>query len=229
MKLRFLQKDINNSDWLSMLKEHDTPEVDLLCLGELATSGCLYKPRPFEDFASTIEKLKNIDTPVMLGLPRDTENGRRNSFVYYENGKTQIYNKLNLFPPMNEDQVYVPGEEPGIFDTVVGRTGVAICYDLRFPEVFEDLKAGGVKMIFVPAAFPRVRVDDWRQLLAERADQTGLPVVGINAVGDDGTFEFGGSTMIVKPGGEIAGQLDETSETYLDIEIKKEASAFGNS
>jgi len=228
MKLRFLQKNINNADWFGMLAKHESPEVDLLCLGELATSGCLYHLRSFEDADSVIGKLATISTPVMLGLPRNSENGRHNSFLFYEKGEIQFYNKRNLFPPMNEDKVYVPGHEPAIFETGVGRIGVAICYDLRFPKVFDDLKAGGAEMIFVPAAFPRVRVDDWRRLLAERADQTGLPVVGINAVGDDGTNEFGGSTMMVRPGGEIVAQLDETSETYLDIEIENEALASGN-
>lgn len=228
MKLRFLQKDINNADWFGLLTKYDAPEVDLFCLGELATSGCLYQLRPFESLDNIIEKLAQFRSPLMLGLPRETESGRRNSFLYYENGRMQFYNKRNLFPPMNEDNVYMPGEKPGIFDTVAGRIGVAICYDLRFAEVFDDLKAGGAEMIFVPAAFPRVRVDDWRRLLAERAEQTGLPVIGINTVGDDGTNEFGGSTMMVQPNGEIVAQLDETSETYLDIELEREAFASGN-
>jgi predicted amidohydrolase len=164
----------------------------------------------------------------MLGLPRKSESSLNNTFLYYENGKTQIYDKRNLFPPMNEDKVYAAGSEPGIFDTIAGRIGIAICYDLRFPDVFDDLKVGGAEMIFVPAAFPRVRINDWRRLLAERAEQTGLPVVGINTVGDDGTNEFGGSTMMIKPNGEVVAQLDETTETYLDIEIEREAVASGN-
>jgi len=139
--------------------------------------------------------------------------------MYYYDGQYQLYHKINLFGPMNEDKVYSPGTEPGIFDTKFGKFGVAICYDLRFPEIFENLKAAGAEIIFLPAAFPRVRIQDWKDLLVRRAKDNELKIVGINAVGDDGTYEFGGSSMVVDSDGTILEQADETTETILEVNL----------
>jgi len=96
---------------------------------------------------------------------------------------------------------------------------VAICYDLRFPEVFANLKAHGAEIIFVPAAFPRVRIDDWKNLLVQRARENRIKIVGINAVGDDGTNVFGGSTMVVDDNGHVEHQLDETTEQVIEVTL----------
>jgi predicted amidohydrolase len=96
---------------------------------------------------------------------------------------------------------------------------VSICYDVRFPDVYGELQEAGVERLFVPAAFPRVRIEDWKRLLVERAQETGLPVIGINSVGDDGENEFGGSTMVVDADGRVLAQADETSEQILEVTI----------
>ncbi|MEE8575688.1 MAG: nitrilase-related carbon-nitrogen hydrolase, partial [candidate division Zixibacteria bacterium] len=131
----------------------------------------------------------------------------------------QQYDKINLFEPMNEPQVYFPGDQPGIIDTQFGRFGVAICYDLRFPELFAQLAALNVQWIIVPAAFPKERISDWWCLLAERAREVGRHVIGVNAVGDDGVNLFGGTSMVCGPGGEIIVQADDSSEKIIDLEL----------
>ena len=120
---------------------------------------------------------------------------------------------------MNETSVYSPGEIAAPFDTRFGRIGALICYDLRFPELFKKLASEGARIIFVPAAWPSVRISDWQELLVKRAIDNKIYIAGINAVGDDGRNIFGGSTMVVNPRGEIMAQADETSETFLEVEI----------
>jgi predicted amidohydrolase len=131
----------------------------------------------------------------------------------------QVYNKINLFPGMNEPQVFKAGLEPGLWDTELGKTGVTICYDLRFPDLYAGLVKAGATTILVPAAFPRVRIGDWRRLLAERARENRVRLIGINSVGSDGTNEFGGNTMVVEPDGLIRFQADETSPVEIDLEL----------
>ena len=120
---------------------------------------------------------------------------------------------------MNEPAVYSAGDSPGVFATPWGTIGVAICYDIRFPALFAKLKENGAEMFLIPAAFPRVRIEAWKSLLVERAREHGVTVLGINAVGDDGTNEFGGSSTLVSPAGQVLWQADETTELVQDLDI----------
>ncbi len=71
----------------------------------------------------------------------------------------------------------------------------------------------------MPAAFPRVRISDWKDLLVQRAKENNIKIVGINAVGDDGRYEFGGTSIVVDSDGTILEQADETTETVIEVEL----------
>lgn len=222
MKLRLIQKNINNSDYLSFLEGSANSGADIVCFGELAVSGCLYNgtsDREIEEVESITEKLAKYDFDTIIGLPIKSDDHLSNSYMYYSDRVSQVYNKINLFEPMNETKVFQAGTELTIFDTNFGKFGALICYDLRFPEMFSGLKEMGASVIFVPAAFPRARISDWRELLIQRAIDNDLTVIGINAVGDDGTNEFGGTTIVISPRGEIIAQADEENEKVLEVEL----------
>lgn len=219
MKLVVIQKDINNKDYLGHLEDIAELRPDLVCLGELATSGCLYDGGETEDIEALSKSFEKFDFGIFIGMPREVGGQFYNAYSYIFKGKIDYYHKINLFEPMNETKVYQSGEEVGLFETKHGRVGVAICYDLRFPEIFQKLKEKGADIILVPAAFPRIRISAWRKLLQERAIETELTVVGINAVGNDGTNEFGGSSMVITPDGKVTAQLDEINESIIEIEL----------
>lgn len=219
MRLRVVQKDVNTTDLSGYLADAATSAVDIVCFGELAATGCLYVPRPVPDLESLVASWRNLPLGVMCGVARPDGNILRNSYVYVHGSRTQIYDKINLFPPFSEDRVYSPGTEPGLFDTPLGRIGVAICYDIRFDNIFASLRDAAVRCILIPAAFPLERIDQWRTLITRRAAETGTTVIGINAVGADSINRFGGSSMVAAPDGTIIAQADETSETVLDFEL----------
>ena len=219
MRARLIQKDINNRDFKGFLKDVSPESTDLVCFGELATSGCIYTERKVPALDELVKSFNGLDYSIMIGCPKPADEGLQNCYMYYDKGEYQLYHKINLFEPMNEEKVYTPGTKPGIFDTKFGKIGAAICYDLRFPEIFENLKAAGAEIIFVPAAFPRVRINDWKDLLVQRAKDNNIKIVGINAVGDDGTYEFGGTSMVVDNDGTILEQADETTETVIEVEL----------
>ncbi len=219
MRVHLVQKSVSQTDLTPYLAEAQRAGADLVCFGELATTGCLYAPEELPDLKTSLRLFESCDLRVMVGLAYQQGDQRRNAYVYYYRGEYLLYHKINLFPPMNEPAIFVPGDKPGIWPTDFGCVGTAICYDLRFPEVFAALKEGGVERIFVPAAFPRVRVCDWQDLLVRRAVETGVMVLGINCVGDDGTNEFGGCTMVAAPDGRVIARADETSETTVTVEI----------
>ncbi|MDZ4722567.1 MAG: nitrilase-related carbon-nitrogen hydrolase [candidate division Zixibacteria bacterium] len=219
MKTLLVQKHVNTSDLTPYLDLAKARKVELVCFGELATSGCLYTTREVPDFKAIQAQFSKHDFRVMAGFPYLSTDGLFNSYGYFHKDKYQIYKKINLFPGMNETTVYSPGKQAGIFETDFGRVGSAICYDLRFPDIFENLKKEKVPIIFLPAAWPNVRIHDWKRLIVERAQSTGAMIVAVNAVGDDGTNVFGGSSMIVAGDGTILAHADETSETTLEFNL----------
>lgn len=219
MKLALIQKDINNLNLKEMIDQAAKTNPDLVCAGELAFNSCVYQPRdlpPLSEFETT---LKGYSFDIFSGVAITTEQRPFNSYVHYLGGIRHLYYKVNLFEPFNEPNVYQPGLDPGIWETDFGRVGVAICYDLRFDDLFERMKAAQVEMIFVPAAWPRVRAHVYQELLIQRAKETQAFVIGINAVGKDEQNEFGGSSSVISPKGEILTQADETTETILECEI----------
>jgi omega-amidase len=95
------------------------------------------------------------------------------------------------------------GQAPLAIDLPWGNTGIAICYDLRFPELFRRYAADGAKMFIIPAEWPLERIEHWRALLIARAIENQVYVVACNAAERTGDTTFGGHSMIVDPWGKV--------------------------
>lgn len=219
MYICLVQKEINNRQYLSYLDDLKDLQPDIVFFSELCLSGCLYEGGDPVDVSRVAVSLEPYPFGVMLGLPRMDGDKLKNSYLYIKDGQWQSYDKINLFPPMNEENVYTPGTEVTLLETEFGKFGVGICYDVRFPEMFQEIKNKGADYIVVPAAFPRVRIRAFRELVVERAKETGLPIIAINAVGDDGTNEFGGSSMVIDKSGRIKVMADETNESIIEVDL----------
>lgn len=129
-----------------------------------------------------------------------------NSAAFFTpNGRMMgVYRKLHLFRLMDEDKWLQPGPSPLAMDLPWGRTALAICYDLRFPELFRLYSAEeNARMIIIPAEWPIERVEHWRALLVARAIENQCYIVACNAAGITGSTTFGGHSMIVDPWGKI--------------------------
>jgi predicted amidohydrolase len=122
------------------------------------------------------------------------------------------YDKVHLFPPFDEDQYLTPGTEIPIFKTNLGIFGIAICFDIRFPELTRLLTLRGAQVIFIPAEFPAERISVWATLLRARAIENQVFVVGCNSVGSDGKNIFGGRSAIIDPEGRTLAQADDTPQ-----------------
>ena len=123
------------------------------------------------------------------------------------------YDKMHLFDADVNDSVksyresdfIVPGLAPGCVDLPWSRVGIAICYDLRFPEYFRKLAKAGVRCLFVPAAFTyHTGQAHWLALLRARAIENQVYVAACNQGGkhDDGR-ETWGHSVIIDPWGKV--------------------------
>jgi predicted amidohydrolase len=154
-------------------------------------------------------------------------------FVIDDQGEIRgRYDKIHLFDvdlptgeSWRESASYRSGKQAVVVrDTPVGNLGLAICYDLRFPALFERLSEAGAHVISLPAAFtvPTGRAH-WHVLLRARAIEAGLFVVAAAQSGEheDGRRTFGHS-LVIDPWGEVLADGGEGNGLVLaDIDLQK--------
>lgn len=122
------------------------------------------------------------------------------------------YSKIHLFRLMDEHLHLTAGDKPVMVDMPFGRAGLAICYDLRFPELFRGYALAGAEMVFLPSEWPHPRLSHWQTLVRARAIENQMFVFACNRVGRDASNEFFGHSMAVDPWGEILVEGGEGEE-----------------
>ncbi len=114
------------------------------------------------------------------------------------------YRKLHLFPNgLEEDKYFTAGDEWGLVQTPWGLFGVAVCYDLRFQALIQNLALRGANTIILPAQWPTVRVDHWYLLNQARAIENQTFVLGCNRTGHDASGKYPGCSVVVDPLGHV--------------------------
>lgn len=132
------------------------------------------------------------------------------------------YHKIHLFRLMDEDQYLTAGDHLTIANTPWGHVGMAICYDLRFPEIFRTYALAGAKLIILPAEWPYPRLVHWQTLLRARAIENQLYVIACNRVGTSKNSTFLGHSCIIDPWGEVVAEAGETEELITaEIDLTK--------
>lgn len=157
------------------------------------------------------------------------------SLVFSPEGKLiSHYHKMHLFDALVDDNqstykesdTFIPGNTIQTFDwnTEQGcfKVGLAICYDLRFPGLFQSLREKGAEIILLPAAFTQVTgVAHWEALLQARAIENQCYVIAANQGGTHlcGRHTYGHS-MIISPWGDIVDKL-EMNEGFVVAPFSK--------
>lgn len=109
-----------------------------------------------------------------------------------------------------ESDTLSAGDKVTLFDTEFGRMGLAICYDIRFPEIFRIMSDEGAKVIFVPAAFNMTTgPKHWEVLFRSRALDNSVYMVGASTARDmNASYISYGNSIVVTPWGEVIDRLD---------------------
>jgi nitrilase len=151
-----------------------------------------------------------------------------------EGKRVARYDKIHLFDvtiPGRDEQYresthVAAGREPVVADTPVGRLGMSVCYDMRFPELYRELESQGAEWLAMPAAFtvPTGRAH-WETLLRARAIENLCYVV---APAQSGTHTSGretyGDSLIVDYWGQVLSRLAKgTGVITADIDLAKQA------
>jgi len=137
------------------------------------------------------------------------------------------YRKIHLFdvdvpngPVLMESSTTMPGDRLVVVDSPVGRLGLSICYDLRFPEVYSKLHFDlGAQILTVPSAFTKITGQaHWEILLRARAIETQSYVIAAAQAGaHNSKRESWGHSLIIDPWGEVIGRLEDGTRTGIAV------------
>ncbi len=137
------------------------------------------------------------------------------------------YDKIHMFDvdldngeSWRESAVYSPGNVAKVADLSFAKLGFAICYDVRFPELFKAEAQAGAQIISVPAAFTRQTGEaHWETLLRARAIENGVYIIAAAQAGvhQDGRETFGHS-IVIDPWGKVVASAGATGEAIVIAE-----------
>ena len=181
-------------------------------------------PGPTSTRLATLARKHNIH--ILAGSILERRGNRRKcsntSFLIAPSGDILArYRKMHLFTVIQPDGVVfdevhctLSGDQPAVVETAMGRVGLTICYDLRFPELFRVLTLLGAEMITVPSAFTAFTGEaHWKVLLRARAIENQVFILAANQTGTAVTgIRFHGHSLVVDPWGTVLAEGSEDEE-----------------
>lgn len=190
-------------------------------------------PHPMQERLGELAAKLGIELAIgSMPCATDEQRWANRSFYFDASGtKRATYDKIHMFDvelstgeTWRESSAYEPGREVvTIEDTPLGRLGLTICYDLRFPALFEQLGKRRCDAIAVPAAFTRTTGGaHWHTLLRARAIEASAFVIASAQVGEhaDGRATYGHS-LVIDPWGEVLLDMggDGADLGFCDIDL----------
>jgi omega-amidase len=212
---------------LSALQRAAEQGAQLAVLPEMWSCGYDYKnlsslametPQVLDKWRDQCAKLKMVSVG---SLPELADGTIYNTAYLIDRGEVLgSYRKLHLFSTMGEDRFLGAGDSTLVSETSIGKVGIAICYDLRFPELFRKLALDGAEIICIPAEWPKPRQEHWKTLLRARAIENQLFIVAANCCRVQGKLDFFGLSQLISPLGnilQIAGEEDTELVAEFDF------------
>ncbi|MEU9990911.1 carbon-nitrogen family hydrolase [Streptomyces sp. NPDC048045] len=199
---------------------------DLVVLPELWTAGAW----SYDRWEHDAERVDGPTAEVMSAAAREAGAWLHAGSIVERDGDGTLYNTALLFDRNGElrgryRKIHRYGFDTGEatlmgggLDIVTvpadfGVIGLAVCYDLRFPELFRGLLDAGAELIVVPAAWPAARLGHWQLLTRTRALEEQVFLLACCAVGSHGGMQQGGHSVVVDPWGTVLGEARTAEET----------------
>ena len=214
--------------------------ADMAVLPEMFN--CPYDNKYFREYAEdssgiTIESIRKIAVEkgiyVVAGSIPEMDGNEVYNTAFVLDPKGEIiarHRKMHLFDidvkdgiRFFESETLSPGEDVAVFETPFGKVGLAICYDMRFPELMRLIALKGAKLIVIPAAFNRTTGPaHWKMTAKTRALDNQVYFAAVSpAVDWNATYNAYGHTIFVDPWGRVVDELDD-GEGLLICELENE-------
>ncbi len=130
------------------------------------------------------------------------------------------YRKQHLFGwEDGEPSVMTAGDTLVVLPTPLGATGLATCYDLRFPELYRRLVDSGTETFLMASGWPMPRIEHWSVLLRARAIENQAWVVACNTAGTHNGVLMGGRSAVIDPRGTVVAEAGDDEEIlYAEVD-----------
>lgn len=236
-----MNKKDNVEKACSMIREAVSEGADIAALPEMFN--CPYSNSYFRDYAEdeegeTVRTLSELakETGVYIvggSIPElDGDKVYNTSFIFGRKGEILgKHRKVHLFDidveggiSFRESDTLSPGNGLTVVDTEFCRIGVAICYDVRFPEMSRLMALEGAELIILPAAFNMTTGPvHWDLSMRMRALDNQVYFAAVSPARDmNGVYQAYGNSCVASPWGEFAAHTDETEGIlYCDIDLER--------
>lgn len=231
MHIIWEDKEANYLQLENKLRELKDKKTELLLLPEMSFTGFsmntdVTKESHMETVSKMAEYAKQYHIAIGFGWVKDCGEKAENHYsIVNENGEVlSDYEKIHPFSYSGEDKKFQGGGRIGHFKLKGIPFSSFICYDLRFPEIFQ-IASKEAHVILVPANWPEKRRGHWRCLLQARAIENQVYIIGVNCVGNIGGVDYSGDSCVIDPNGEI---LMESSrqDGVLEYELTDDVNEF---
>ena len=217
-------KSANQLKCEDLIKKASEFEAELIIFPEMTLTGFSMNIdfiREKSEQSSTVnffsqQAIKN-NISIAFGVVFEKDDKATNNMVVVDNSGKQLtsYAKIHPFSFSGEDNFYLGGTELTSCVISDAKIGLTICYDLRFPEIFQSL-SGSCNIILTIANWPESRIAHWYSLLQARAIENQIFMVGVNRTGVDmKKLKYVKSSVVFDPSGEKLDPLFSFME--LDI------------
>ncbi|OPX23618.1 MAG: hypothetical protein B1H03_01135 [Planctomycetales bacterium 4484_113] len=194
---------------LKKLEQVPPRQADLIVLPELINTYYHYEimtelsEGEEERFLDPIRQIAAEKTAYILAgslAVRQAGKLYNRSFLLSPQGETvTTYDKMHLIALLGETDHFTPGRQTATAEIKGWKLGIAICFDLRFAELFLNYALDGCHLVVLPACWPHERANHWRSLHLARAQECQAFFLGVNAGGFNGKGKTYGGSILATP------------------------------
>ena len=218
---------LNRDRAKNAISEAARKKADLIVFPEMFLTGFSFNSVLYSDtneiqFFQKLAHENNIGIIIGLGIKKTSlESAENQALVISKTGKVlSQYCKIHPFSFVGEERVMKAGNKLPIFKINGFTAATVICYDLRFPALFEALARKKIDLIFVIANWPEARIEDWKTLLRARALDTQSFVVGVNRIGVGNNLNYSGHSLVYDPCGEKIIEITKEKIEIVELDIR---------
>ncbi len=234
-RIQWEDKKANIDNFENRLVTAVKEQADLVCLPEMSFTGfSMNIEKTMDRESETMSRLQDLakkyDVAIAFGYVTpdgDTMKAQNHYAVIDRSGNVLgDYVKIHPFSYAGEDKYFTGGHRLVHFDFMDFHIGLAICYDLRFPEQFIAL-GDQCDFILVGANWPAKRSLHWRALAQARAIENQCYMAVVNCCGEIGGVFYQGNSMLIHPDGSICAEnICPAGDSYVVCEPVNDVAAY---